>query len=162
MLNQEAYAQIYAESERVQKEYYEEIAKLDISNPKFCKEFVRVQRYYNNILDHLTDGLLNERPVGFIKRDAHFAMNAKANTYCVDDDLKDYVSDNATSLVKRGLIKTYQGDVNCMLCGKRIIGLGLLDYEDAGTNAVCFSCIDSKHHYIGGGIYFTKFQTSNS
>lgn len=118
---------------------------------------------YSVLFDKIANSYLKEEPIKPLGSIVELpAVERPDGTIAIDDELLNYVLDNTDQLRRRQMdgryiIEDFERDAYCLICDKRIKGLGLMDTVDAGVNAVCFNCIDKKHHYIGGGIYFTNF-----
>lgn len=138
----------------IAKEYYTSLCSLDEKADDFSKQFIEIQEYYGAELDNIASAILGEPPVESINM---YITYEDEITEDVDYSLHQYVLDNTDMLIRRGLVKTFDRPVYCLLCDRLIKGIGLMDFVDCGTNAVCSDCIDYEHHYIGGGSYFTKF-----
>lgn len=143
---------------KIQEKFCEALEKLpkDVSSRKLCDEI----DFYGRAFDELTSELLGMNTVKPILTELMEFRDEKVNDtqVYIDDSLLDYVQENTDTLIRKDMIKQcHASGVECLICEKPIIGIGLMDWADCGTNAVCFKCIDKKEHYIGGGIYFTKF-----
>ena len=143
---------------KLQEKFCEAIDSLptDVSSKRLSEEI----DFYGRAFDELTNELIGSKTLRPIItellefREEH----VDASQVCIDDNLLNYVEENTDTLMRKEMIKQcHATGVECLICEKPIIGLGLMDWVDCGTNAVCFKCIDKKQHYIGGGIYFTKF-----
>lgn len=118
-----------------------------------------VHEYYSFIWEQEANALLNETPIDLaineIYKELEQRENSSAHTV-LNYELLQHIANNKAELIKRNVIKPVHSSADCLCCGKAIKGLGLIDGNDAGT-AICFNCIDTKHNYVGGGIYFANF-----
>lgn len=154
-------ANLTQQCRELELQFYHELAEAEAKDD--MKAVYNVLRRYNMRFDKIANSFLKEEPIQFIELEAKLpTIELPDGAINLDDELLDYVLYNTDELRKTQLngvplIRDFEHDAFCLICDRKINGLGLMDTLDAGVNAVCFNCIDKEHHYLGGGLYFTNF-----
>ena len=149
---------------RIQEEYYAKICNSDGKVKTICGIQDQYTTFFDKVatlltnIDTIKDGSTIENEID----NAYFEMilgSSMSTDYQlqITKPLLDNIICNEEYLDTTGYLKRFERPVHCIICDKLIKGIGIMDFVDAGTNAVCFNSIDTKHHYIGSGMYFTKF-----
>ena len=115
--------------------------------------------YYNAIWEDLTNAILCEKPLKLIKEElrdlATEEIPVDTEVPCTEA-FKEALLQKSDYLRRNGYIKTETRNISCIVCDRLIQGIGLIDLEDAGTNALCFACMNDKV-CVGGGTHVRYF-----
>lgn len=148
---------------KIKEQYYRDMSKAaeneELQSPNKSEDksdlFSVIQKY-SKIFEAMADTLLGEKFDDTSLLDIVRDDSSQTKVY-VDLELTQYITDNAQALLREGVIRKFDTvTVECLCCNKKIKGIGIMDWKDAGTNAICLDCADS-NVYVGEGIYFTKF-----
>lgn len=149
------YVEIMQQYATLERKYYEQLNKVksteDTDNN--LQETFDIIQSFSAEIEQLANYILGVNSANLSDE----TLDVKEGVTYIDDSILHYVLDNSDRLKRKKVIREFSTcTVNCLICDKVIKGIGLLDWNDAGTNAICFKCIDS-NVYVGDGIYFTNF-----
>lgn len=155
------YASYYNVVRQKEAEYLEAIqsAATITNGERRAKALKDLHDYYNAIWEELTNAILCEKPLKLIKeelRDLATEEVPVANEVACTEAFKEVLLKKSDYLRRNGYIATETRKISCIVCDRLIQGIGLIDLEDAGTNALCFECMNDKV-CIGGGTHVRYF-----
>jgi hypothetical protein len=140
----------------ISRNYYRDLGKINSSTDEDIDRILQLQSYYGTQLEAVANIILEENMTEEYLKKGNIIEMSNGNVEYIDESMKTYVMNNTEILKRKGLIDVCDINTECLVCGRRILGIGLQDDSDAGY-AICFSCI-TEENYVGGGCNFKVFK----